>query len=125
MAVIGVDYDEMKPESYKGVILSIKGVKKEFNTGNFIKDWYDCNKFILNSDLCETEQFSNSSSLDHFIMDGAPFDSAYLHLIDNDIPILKYEYSHKDPGLEFFVKRGETPTWEELRKYCGDKKNQE
>ena len=51
-------------------------------------------------------------------MDGAPFDSMYLAFDENDKPYLTSEYID---GIEFFVKEGTTPTWEELREICGDK----
>jgi hypothetical protein len=59
-------------------------------------------------------------------MDGADFDSAYLHIV-NDKPVLKYidrsddlfiQRQVWDGGWEFFVKPGTQPTWEELKKYC-------
>jgi hypothetical protein len=69
---------------------------------------------------------SGSSSCDHFIMDGAKFDSAYLHIVD-DKAILKY-LDRTDPkwylsdiceeGIEYFVPEGTTPTWEELKEMC-------
>jgi hypothetical protein len=51
-------------------------------------------------------------------MDGAPFESAYLYFDENDEPVLRYEYSHEEPGLEFFVKKGDRPTLEQLKEYC-------
>jgi hypothetical protein len=102
--------------------------KKFFNTGNFVKDWFDCNKFKV-MELAETEPFfTHSSSVDHFIMDGAPYDSAYLHM-DGDRGVLKY-VDRTDPmylisqqdiyegGTEFFVPEGTQPTWEELKEMC-------
>jgi hypothetical protein len=59
-------------------------------------------------------------------MDGADFDSAYLHIVD-DKPVLKYidrsddlftQRQVWDDGWEFFVEPGTQPTWEELKKYC-------
>ena len=95
--------------------------EKIFDSGGFIKDWYECNKFII-FDLCDKEgHFSNSSSVDHFIMDGAPFESAYLKTNDDgDTWYLDYEYDHLNKGIEFFVKKGTQPTWEELKECCGD-----
>jgi predicted glutamine amidotransferase len=102
--------------------------KKFFNTGNFVKDWFDCNKFKV-MELSETEWvFIHSSSVDHFIMDGAPYDSAYLHM-EGDKGVLKY-VDRTDPmylfnqqdiyegGTEFFVPEGTKPTWEELKEMC-------
>ncbi len=142
MAVIGINYDGGNrydendelveaPVNYESVYLHYDGGEKIFNSGNFVKDWYDAKKFYLN-ELSETEYLSGSSTCDHFIMDGAKFDSAYLHVID-EVPVLKYLdredpkwYLSKDAdGWEFFVEEGTKPTWEELRAFCGDPKKSE
>ena len=88
MAVIGIEYNESSKK--KDIMKGYSGVSirygasfnknRLFNSGDFVKDWYDCNKFII-TELSDSEYaFSNSSSVDHFIMDGAPFRSAYLKL---------------------------------------------
>ena len=128
MAVISIYYNESsnKKDIIKGYVsveISYndcgKTKVKEFNSGDFVKDWYDCNKFIIMK-LSETEShFSNSSTVDHFIMSGAPFRSAYLKV--DPIPRLSYEYD--DNGTEFFVKKGTKPTWKQLRELCGDMSN--
>jgi len=71
--------------------------------------------------------FTYSSIVNHFIMDGAPYDSAYLHTV-NGKGVLKY-IDRTNPkwyldidgiadGIEFFVHEGTTPTWEELKTLC-------
>lgn len=154
MAVIGINYrgcnhdydekgerfevkDKRKRIKYKSVYVHTntpKGKSKEylFKTGNFIKDWYNAMKFFINDLNDNDPRLSGSSTCDHFIMDGAEFDSAYLHVV-NDKPILKYidrsvenwYLTDVDKGIEFFVKEGTTPTWEELRELCGDPKKVE
>jgi len=65
-------------------------------------------------------------------MDGAKFDSAYLH-VEDKVPVLKYiDRTQEDwfmddicEGWEFFVVEGTTPTWAELRTICGDAKKQD
>ncbi len=129
MAIIGINYKEPNTQKYQSVRISY-GEKEEklFATGNFIKDWYDMRKFTA-FELSDSEPyFCHSSSVDHFIMDGAPYDSAYLHMID-DKPVLKYldrsdslwfinQRDIVDNGIEFFVPEGTQPTWEELKKMC-------
>lgn len=123
MAVVKINYDEGNTNTYKSVSISFIFSEKEkvFSTGNFIKDWYDLNKYIIQSDI--EEPVSNSSSVDYFIMDCAKFDSAYLHFIEGK-PVLKYidrtkeewYLSEDSNGIEFFVAEGTQPTWEELKK---------
>ena len=121
MAVVSIEYDDVADNEfeYEGVRISYAGKEKKFHTGNFVKDWYDCIKFIITEPV--DEHIAHSSSVDHFIMDTHGYDSAYLNTV-NDVPVLSYEYSHDDPGIEFFVPSGTKPTWEELRKLCGDEK---
>lgn len=139
MGYIAIDYNEGKARSYKkmgykGVEISFGGTEKIFFTGNFERDWFEMGKFIITEPHQEAF-WSMSSSINHFIMDNAPFISAYLHPIpntDNEKWELIYwdETKHNylndsyifDKGIEFFVKKGTQPTWEELKeKYGKDK----
>lgn len=135
MAVIGINYTggnryvdndvliEDEPK-YETVYLHTQKGKFVFNSGNFVKDWFDAKKKYL-QEFSNDEHLSASSSCDHFIMDGAKFDSAYLHM-DGETPILKYvdrddKYwflSNIVDGWEMFVPQGTQPTWEELKQMC-------
>jgi hypothetical protein len=123
--VITINYIDV--DQYISVDLHENGLKKSFNSGDFIKDWWDMRKYVIierNNSIIMC-----SSTVDHFIMDGAPYDSTYLHMIDGK-PILKYihpddyktnKYIEISEGIEFFVPEGTKPTWEELKKkYDGD-----
>lgn len=131
MAFVTIKYNEgaFDDLGYKSVELHYGTNEKEnFQSGNFVKDWYDMRKFMIENLFNSESHFSHSSSVDHFIMDGAPYDSAYLHMI-NDKPVLKY-LDMSDPnwvsnqadifenGIEFFVPEGTQPTWEELKEMC-------
>jgi hypothetical protein len=129
MGRISINYDEGNKENlgYESVEIKFRNEKynKSFSSGDFIKDWYDMRKYMINDvDMSDDEPyFIHSSSVDHFIMDGAPYDSAYLHIVD-DKPVLKY-FDRTDPnwflqgvdegGIEFFVPENTQPTWEEFR----------
>lgn len=119
MSVTGINYEEgskKKDLGYESVRVAYDNVEKEkvFDSGDFVKDWYNCNKWIAENLIDKEHYFANSSTVDHFIMDGAKFDSAYVKVID-DVAVLEYEYDYENPGQEFFVKKGTTPTWKELR----------
>lgn len=135
MAVIGIHYSggevigeenednyELTPRTpviYKHVYLHLSNDKELiFDTGDFVKDWFNAKKKFL--DVLEEEvHLSASSSVDHFIMDGAPYDSAYLVFKDeNDTGELSYNSEDYDKGWEMFVHKGTTPTWVELKQYC-------
>ena len=119
MAVINIDYDFDKNDKiiyYSTDIsygFSLKE-KKVFDSGNFIVDWYNCMKFIV-LELHQEECVLFSSSVDHFIMDDAPYDIAYL-INKNDKYFL--EYKNTGEGLKFFVNKNEKSTWDEFKKYC-------
>lgn len=130
MAYTTINYDDGNTENlgYKSVELHYGDKQKKFfATGNFVKDWWDRTKFII-QELLDTEPFfTHSSSVDHFIMDGAPYDSAYLHVVDEK-PVLKY-IDTSDPnylitqediyeGTEIFVPEGTQPTFKELKELC-------
>jgi hypothetical protein len=122
MAVYGINYDEAgskQPLNYKSVDVRYgNGQKKIFDSGNFVKDWYDLIKFII-KELSETEpHFVGSSSVDHFFMDGADelYDEAYLNT-DNDEPKLVYGSFDSD-AIKFYVPTGTQPTWIELKELC-------
>lgn len=137
MVVIGINYEGgnryddngkliENPIIYHGVTLRVSGENYEFNSGDFVKDWAFAKKQFV--DFEDEIHFSHSSSVDHFIMDGAEYDSAYLH-VEDETPVLKY-VDTTDPnylwtqrkiyedGWEYFVPKGNKFTWEELKKYC-------
>lgn len=120
MAVTSINYDEgSKKLGYKSVEISYGSNlkdKKIFDSGDFVKDWYEMRKFMILELSNKDEHFMNSSTVDHFIMDGAEFDSAYLNTAKE--PKLLYG---DEEGIEFFVMKGTRPTWTELRELCGDK----
>jgi hypothetical protein len=128
MAYTTINYDEGNDENlgYESVELHYgNNEKKFFDTGDFVKDWWNRTKFIIQTLLDSEMFFSQSSSVDHFIMDGAPYDSAYLHTTDDGKPVLKY-VDTSDPnylftqreiyeGFEIFVPENTQPTFEELK----------
>lgn len=119
MAVISVDYKEgskSKKMGYKRVELHYDNFNKieYWDSGDFVLDWYNMVKFIIQNEISNTENISHSSSLDHFIMDGAPYCSAYLNMDKDNKPYLVYG---DDEGIELFVHAGTQPTWEELKEY--------
>jgi hypothetical protein len=140
MAVIGINYEGANHDyddnderietpgglKYKSVYIHYRGGEKIFDSGNFIKDWFDAKKFYSQELIDKEPHLSGSSTCDHFLMDGAEFNSAYLHM-DDDKPVLKYvdrsndlfiQRQVWDGGWEFFVKEGTQPTWEELKEMC-------
>lgn len=137
MAVLGINYDGgnyyddegnkvENPIIYESVYLHTFEQKHLFNSGNFIKDWFDANKEYF-TNLHKTEpHLSHSSSVNHFFFDGANYDSAYLHEVKEGEYELLY-VDESDPnylfnqrnifenGIKFFVEEGTKPTWTELK----------
>lgn len=124
MAVIGINYDYVEDgePDYESVDISLRsGETKVFESGDFVKDWYDLIKYIIfDTDQNVEMNYSYSSSVDHFIMDGAPYESAYLDTKEGGAE-LSYEYM--DDKFEFFVAQGEKPTWKEMKDKYDSKKS--
>lgn len=91
---------------------------KVFNSGNFVKDWYDRVKFMV-TEIDDTGLHTRSSSVNHFIMDGAPYDTAWLKANKKSAELV-YEQNGRRTGIELFVPKGTKPTWAELREMCDD-----
>jgi hypothetical protein len=116
MIYVSISYSERKPFTYRAVVLSIDEAIQEFNSGDFIKDWYHCMMAIINQDKREVILYS--SSVDNFIIDTKEYRSAYLTIVENKA-ILSYKYMNDEKDkVELFVKEDEEPTWEELKQYC-------
>ena len=116
MAVIGITYEEPIPSTYENVDIQYGDGMKEkkiFASGDFVRDWWEMRKFMIQNLLDSEHAFCHSSSVDHFIMDGAQFDSAYLRTDDDGKPYFQYEWNGE--GIEFFVPKGTKPTWGELK----------
>lgn len=111
MAVISIDYNEPNTKEYMGVGLYVKGEDFNFNTGNFPADWYLANRHFARN-YQDEPYLVHSSSVDHFFMDGADYDTAYLY-VDGDVGALQYERDHRE-RMEFYVEPGTRPTWKEL-----------
>lgn len=112
MTTIKIEYT---PGSYQSVILEKnKDFFIRFASGNFVKDWYRCIRYLMKNVAGEIFM---STSVDQFLMDFPGYKSAHL-TAKNDRPILVYEGDKK--GLEFFVPENITPSWEELKTICGD-----
>lgn len=126
MAYININYNEGgEPLNYQNVTIGsmLNNNSKVFESGDFVKDWFNVIKCYFQE--MGDEPLLSSSSVDHFFMDGADYDDAYLHF-ENDMPVLKYvdrnnKNWYNDPiveGIELFVEPGTQPTWEELKEYC-------
>ena len=111
--VISIQYEEPNTNEYQNVTLG----DKVWDSGDFVKDWFNMTKYMAHLPEEKWEPTMCSSSVDHFIMDGAPYDSAGLREVDG-VWVLDYDIE----GVEFFVPKGKRWTWEELKNYCKDEK---
>jgi len=127
MAFINIHYTGRKKTlRYKDVTLkrSFSDEKVVFSSGDFVKDWYDMKKLFINEWYEKEPILMGSSDCDHFIMDGAPYRSAYLMIPETGDPYLSYNPDDYRGGIEFFVPDGQQWTWKELRAHCGDAKKE-
>ncbi len=124
MAYISIEYNEPNQNEYKSVKVGLSNkTETKFNSGNFIKDWFECLKFIANQD--NNEHTICSSTVDHFITDGDKYESAYLHTnrtedgellyIDETDPNWIHTQDWITKGIEIFVPTNTKPTWEQFK----------
>ena len=115
-----IDQGRGNPPIYQSVDISYSDHKKKFfKSGDFVKDWYDHVRFIIMELSQSGEYFMNSSTVDHFIMDGAPYISAYM-IFDNNKCELKYGNQYFDKGIELFVHKGTRPSWRTIKDRYND-----
>ena len=115
MAFVSISYEEPNQNEYESVNVSSRKDDKtvKFDSGNFVKDWWDAMKYLI-IELEWEYPTSFSSSVDHFITDGDKYDSMYL-VEKNGVSELQKEYDEE--GIEFFVPFGTELTWKELTEY--------
>ncbi len=120
MAIIHVNYTEPDASTYRSVSISYAngGKSKVFKSGNFVKDWFQMKKFLLTEEaIMHEHHISCSSDFDHFFMDGAQFDSAWLVIVGDEGVLV---YKENADGDEHFVPKGTQPTWKELKDMCNN-----
>ncbi len=121
MAFISINYDDGNTDNlgYQSVEITYdkETCNRKFDTGDFVKDWFHALKWLITK--CENENIVHSTSVNHFIMDGAPYTSVYLM---SDKKGNNYFYYGRvrevQEGIEFFVPKGSQPTWDELKNIC-------
>jgi hypothetical protein len=115
MACIDIKYDEPDVSTYSGVEFSDKTTKiLFFSDKGFPTDWGKCMKYLITEDTDKHVSFL--SSINHFIFDGAPYDSGFLvENKDTNEWELLYGEECSDLGIEFFVPKGTKPTWTEFK----------
>lgn len=123
MAVFTINYDEGNKENlnYKSIEIHYDSLKqkKMFDSGNFVKDWFDLIKFVI-TELSKTEiHITSSSTIDHFFMDGADklYDKVYLNIINNEATLC-YDLDDNDEDYYLYVSKDTQPTWKELKEMC-------
>lgn len=129
MATVSIRYKEFDQSTYKAVILDYSEGEKIFNSGNFVKDWYDYLTFLLMEVFDKQNEIYaiHTSSVDHFIMDGDLYESAWVSTHEETYGKLYYDFEEllkifdyswtklDEVTYEIFVKKGERPTWKEFK----------
>lgn len=117
--IIDIKYKDDNSLTYNNIIISLNDDREDiiFESGDFIVDWYQTMKWCAHNDN-NNDIIKMSSSVNHFIMDGAKFDSAYLVLKPE--PHLEY-FDGKNfeitNNVEFFIPEDEKWSWDELKNY--------
>jgi len=122
-------WDDDSAKSYRGVEYFVGRRKNShiFFTGDLVRDWYDCMDALRDAGIHRKKEVVYSTPCRQFM--SPKYGIAYLHRDANEKYVLLYidktdsawfitQSRIYQDGLEFFVKAGERPTWEELVKYC-------
>jgi len=114
MAVIGINYCKEKDNNiiYNYVYLHTSNNEFIFNSGNFLKDWYDANKKYFNDQYKFEFHFFYSTSVSDFNEDNKDFEMVYLVLEDEKQKLL---YQTRNEHIKMFVPKGQVLTWEQLK----------
>lgn len=77
MVLIGIDYDEPDPSTYRGIVVTYNfpphREEERFNTGDPSADYLMAGS-VIHEHLGSQVYISGRSSLDHFVMDGGVLD---------------------------------------------------
>ena len=110
MAVISVNYNEGSDLKYLETSIYLNGESIDYDSGDFVKDWYDLMKFILCGGLEEEYHIVFSSSVDHFISDTGLYDTLYLRSLDIKNTEWELTDEYDELGFQFFVPKGKRYT---------------
>lgn len=118
-----VDYDEGDATTYRGVGIYVSSDRSIlFNSGDFPKDWWDALRKVYDL-MDETGQLAaSSSSVDHFLMDGADelYDLANLIQEDGKLKLVyRDDFSEMEwwnlTGATVYVNTGERLSFDEFK----------
>ncbi len=118
--VISIEYEDGNPqvgEQSVSIFGSLTG-DKVFDTGDFVKDWYNAMEFALKN-LKKLESLSFSSSVYHFVSDGALYEEKYLSVTGEKPELI--DTQKKEGDILMFIPKGRSMTWKELKTYSKTK----
>jgi len=106
-----------KDNEYSHIHLKInQKTTKDFGSGDFIKDWYNLQKFCKDFFI-----LSYSSSIDHHIFDNQDkIQMKCLIIQENGTPeLVDYDQIDDfDDFITFYIPRNSNFTWLDLKNYC-------
>jgi hypothetical protein len=90
---------------------------KLFDSGDFVKNWYDCNKFKMHLDKREFD-FKDDLSIEEYALKHSLVETRLAQAEGGWV--LDYDNKKTWRSVLYYVAEGTNPTWEELRKICED-----
>lgn len=88
---------------------------ESFESGDFIKDWYNAIRFIAKF-LCDYD-INYSTGIQDFIGLCDLYDKAYL-LNSGGMWQLTKDKPETDKYFQLYIEKGQCPEWEEFKNYC-------
>ena len=123
MAVISVNYNEGGDLKYLETSIYHNGESIDYDSGDFVKDWYDALKFILCGGLYEEYHIAFSPSVLNFISDTGLYDTLYLRSIDSEGNSWELIDTYDELAFQFFVPKGKRYTWKQFKQLHEYNKN--
>tara|TARA_R110000796_G_scaffold215732_2_gene331752 strand:+ start:19044 stop:19397 length:354 start_codon:yes stop_codon:yes gene_type:complete len=88
-----------------------------FDSGDFVKDWYDYTKRKMQLDATEF-QFVEHSSVSEFVNNN-PYKMMYLTVGQNrEWVLINSTSNYRWFDVRYYVEEDTNPTWEELKERC-------
>lgn len=123
MALVGINKNnENKYESFY-IVMRGSEHDKVFDSGDPIKDWYQCTKhFIENFEQTEEMDLKMSNDAASFIAQSEEYDTINLLYNDENIDITYHDAKEgvnltiNKIGWLFLIKKNERPSFEEIKK---------
>jgi hypothetical protein len=95
-----------------------KEIIKKCDSGDFVKDWYHATEYMIR--YMKKYTIIYSSGIGDFINLSNQYEKIYLKKYNNNWTLFR----DINNGYTFYILKGTSPTWDELKQQCTDEKKE-